>query len=289
MKLLKLLILSIFLTGGLPLIEISSLHADQSEQQKKKKEKEKKKSSKSSSSKRRRKRKRNPAKNPPQKRRKKEKKKSSEAGGKAQASSVPEAIESPDGTKKSNRSNSAAYADELFTLTGELEASNKELARATRYFNETKAQPTPVSSEAQPYFTTDDFEKESRLNPDNLYIQRQLGLHYESKGDYDSAKEVYLREVRKNPQNPDSHYFLGSLYANLGEMQKAKFSFEEALYLDPNHGATIEAITMFMDSQEEKDISNDLLMYSSKKLQRVQLNILQILGKPWLGIALLRH
>ena len=75
----------------------------------------------------------------------------------------------------------------------------------------------------------------------------------------------YLREVSKNPQNPDSHYFLGSLYANLGEMQKAKFSFEEALYLDPNHGATIEAISMFMGSQEEKDFGNDLLMYSSKK------------------------
>ena len=266
MKLLKLLILSIFLTGGLPLIEISSLHADQSEQQKKKRKKKKKKSSKSSSSKKKKKKKKKSSKkSSSKKKKKKKKKKTSEAGDTAQTSSIPEAIESPDGTKKSNRSNSAAYADELFTLTGELEASNKELARATRYFNETKAQPTPVSSEAQPFFTTDDFEKESRLNPDNLYIQRQLGLHYESKGDYDSAKEVYLREVRKNPQNPDSHYFLGSLYANLGEMQKAKFSFEEALYIDPNHGATIEAITMFMDSQEEKDISNDLLMYSSKK------------------------
>ena len=264
MKLLKLLILSIFLTGGFPLIEISSLHADQSEQQKKKRKKKKKKSSKSSSSKKKKKKK-SSKKSSSKKKKKKKKKKTSEASDTAQASSIPETIESPDGTKKSNRSNSAAYADELFTLTGELEASNKELARATRYFNETKAQPTPVSSEAQPFFTTDDFEKESRLNPDNLYIQRQLGLHYESKGDYDSAKEVYLREVRKNPQNPDSHYFLGSLYANLGEMQKAKFSFEEALYIDPNHGATIEAITMFMDSQEEKDISNDLLMYSSKK------------------------
>ena len=106
--------------------------------------------------------------------------------------------------------------------------------------------------DSKPYFTTDDFEKESRLNPDNIYVQRQLGLHYESKGDYDSAKEVYLREVRKNPGNPDSHYFLGSLYANLGEMQKAKFSFEEALYLDPNHGATIEAISMFMGSKRRE-------------------------------------
>ena len=38
-------------------------------------------------------------------------------------------------------------------------------------------------------------------------------------------------------------------------MQKAKFSFEEALYIDPNHGATIEAISMFMGSAEEKDLA----------------------------------
>ena len=247
MKLLKLLILSIFLTGGFPLSDLTSLQAESSEQQKKKRKKKKKSSKKSSSKK------------------KKKKKKTSENTGLEESGSTAESIESPSTSNKSKRSNSAAYADELFTLTGELQSSNKELARATRYFNEQDIKPKSVSMDNKPFFTTDDFEKESRLNPDNIYIQRQLGLHYESKGDYDSAKEVYLREVSKNPENPDSHYFLGSLYANLGEMQKAKFSFEEALYLNPNHGATIEAISMFMGSQEEKDLSNDLLMYSSKK------------------------
>ena len=125
------------------------------------------------------------------------------------------------------RSNSAAYADELFTLTGELQSSNKELARATRYFNEEKIKLQPVSMDSKPYFTTDDFEKESRLNPDNIYIQRQLGLHYESKGDYDSAKEVYLREVRKNPQNPDSHYFLGSFMQILEKCRKLNFHLKK--------------------------------------------------------------
>ena len=39
-------------------------------------------------------------------------------------------------SSESNRKrlNTAAYADELYNLTGELQASNKELARATRYF-----------------------------------------------------------------------------------------------------------------------------------------------------------
>ena len=67
-------------------------------------------------------------------------------------------------------------------------------------------------------------------------------------------------------------------------MQKAKFSFEEALFIDPNHGATIEAISMFMGSAEEKEFSNDLIMYSSKKLLMVQQNILPISEKQWLEI-----
>ena len=263
MKLLRLLILSIFLTGGFPLSDIASAYAESSEQQKKKRKKKKKRSSNSSSSKKKKK----PSKksSSKKKKKKKKKKKTSEKSDTTQRGSKLETIESPNPPIKSNRPNSAEYADELFTLTGELEASNKELARATRYFNENDVKPIPVSTETKPFFTTDDFEKESRLNPDNIYVQRQLGLHYESKGDYDLAKEVYLREVRKNPENPDAHYFLGSLYANLGEMQKAKFSFEEALFIDPNHGATIEAISMFMGSAEEKEFSNDLIMYSSKK------------------------
>ena len=47
---------------------------------------------------------------------------------------------------------------ELFTLTGELQSSNKELARATRYFNEQDIKPKSVSMENKPFFTTDDFE-----------------------------------------------------------------------------------------------------------------------------------
>ncbi len=139
------------------------------------------------------------------------------------------------------------------------------MARATRYFYGDEVKQQPVSLDSKPYFSTEDFEKESKLNPDNLYIQRQLGLHYEANGNYAAAKEVYLREVAKKPYNPDSHYFLGSLYANLGEYQKAKYSFEEALYLDPSHQATIEAMSMFVQTKDQRELSSGLLDYSSNK------------------------
>ena len=137
MKLLKLLILSIFLTGGLPLSDLASLQAESSEQQKKKRKKKKKSSNKSSSKKKKKKKKKSSSK----KKKKRKKKKTSEENDSGESSSKAEAIESTSSSNKSKRSNSAAYADELFTLTGELQSSNKELARATRYFNEQDVKP----------------------------------------------------------------------------------------------------------------------------------------------------
>ena len=261
MEFIKRILICLIMMGALPLSDVGFVQSELSAQQKTKKKKKKKK--KSSSSKKSSKKKKKSSK----KKRKssKKKKKSSDEEKSNDDTAKAEAIESPSQTKSTNRNNSASYADELFNLTGELQASNKELARATRYFYEEETKNKPVSLDSKPYFSTEDFEKESKLNPDNLYIQRQLGLHYEANGDYTSAKEVYLREVSKNPYNPDSHYYLGSLYSNLGEYQKAKFSFEEALYLDPNHEATIEAMSMFIQTDEQRQVSNDLLGYSSEK------------------------
>ena len=53
------------------------------------------------------------------------------------------------------------------------------------------------SSYSKPFFSKEDYEKEAQSNPDNLYIQRQLGRHYEANKQYEAAKEVYLRQVAK--------------------------------------------------------------------------------------------
>ena len=254
------------MAGALPLPTVSAFSALHAEAAKKKKKKKKKPSSskkkKSPSSKKK--------KSPSKKKKKsssskKKKKKSSSEKKKTTLSSSAEPIESASSINKTPRINTASYADELFNLTGELQASNKELARATRYFYEDEPKKVAVSLESKPFFTRDDFEKESRLNPEKLYVQRQLGMHYEANGDYEAAKDVYLREVAKNPGNPDAHFFLGSLYTSLGEFHKAKNAFEEALYIDPNHGATIEAMSMFVDTDQQRKLSKDILTLSSQK------------------------
>ena len=135
--------------------------------------------------------------NPQVKRRRKrsvKKKKTSDEEDSGSSKSSSQAEKVPNSV---NRVNTAAYADELFNLTGELEASNKELARATRYFYQEEPKKAPVTFDSKPYFTTEDFEKESRMNPDNLYVQRQLGMHYQLNGKFDLAKEVYLPRLQK--------------------------------------------------------------------------------------------
>ena len=85
------------------------------------------------------------------------------------ASPVAETVGSPAPVKKGPRINTTAYADELFNLTGELQASNKEIARATKYFQLEKPVKKTVALDSKPFFSRDDFEKEARLNPDNLF------------------------------------------------------------------------------------------------------------------------
>jgi len=168
--------------------------------------------------------------------------------------------------KMGPRVNTAAYADELFNLTGELKSSNRELARATRYLQGEKPRKQNISIQPKAFYTTSDYEKEARMNPENLYLQRQLGLHYEGIGDWSAAKDIYLRELAKNPHKPDVHFYLGSLYANMGEYSNAKFSFEEALALDPNHKATIEAMSMFIENDDQRKLSNEILAISSERV-----------------------
>ena len=266
MKFLTKLLVCLILMGSFPISESGILRAESAEAQKKKQKKKKPSGKKSSSKKKKssgKKKKKGSKKSKKKKssgKKKKSKKKESE---KSEAKAEP--IESASSINKTPRINTAAYADELFNLTGELQASNKELARATRYFYEDEPKKKVVALDSKPFFSRKDFEKEARLNPENLYVQRQLGMHYEANGDYAAAKDVYLTEVAKNPDNPDAHFFMGSLFATLGEYQKAKYAFEEALYLDPNHGATIEAMSMFINTAQQRKLSSDVLKYSSKK------------------------
>ena len=149
--------------GSFPISESGILRAESAEAQKKKKKKKKSSGKKSSSKKKKssgKKKKKGSKKSKKKKssgKKKKSKKKESE---KSEAKAEP--IESASSINKTPRINTAAYADELFNLTGELQASNKELARATRYFYEDEPKKKVVALDSKPFFSRKDFEKEAR-------------------------------------------------------------------------------------------------------------------------------
>ena len=58
---------------------------------------------------------------------------------------------------------------------------------------------------------------------------------------------------------------MGSFYAQLGEYEKARQSFEEALELNPDHKGTIDAMAMYTNSPDQKTLSEQILGMSSKR------------------------
>jgi len=62
-----------------------------------------------------------------------------------------------------------------------------------------------------------------------------LGDIYFQNKEYIKSEEQYLKVLEGRPQNPDSHFHLGEIYAALGDMVKARASWRKALRIDPNH------------------------------------------------------
>ena len=258
MKFISRLLICLFLFGSIPLSTAGSVYSGFAEAAQKKKKSSKKKKKKSKGKKKKSSKKK--------KKKSKGKKKKSSKKKKRKKTVSAEPVQSPPPVKKGPRINTAAYADELFILTGQLAASNKKMAKATRYLYQEKPHKKVVRLDSKPFLTTGDYEMDARNSPENIYLQRQLGLHYESISDWEGAKDVYLREVTKNPTNPDAHFYLGSFYATLGEYEKAKHSFEEALELDPDHKGTVDAMAMYTNTPDQRALSQDILGMSSERV-----------------------
>ena len=244
------LLLSIVLVGGIHISSSGDLRFGESlsaqSKKKKKSSKKRKPSKKKKSSKKKR----------PSKKKKSSKKKKAKSSSNA---SKPLPI-----VNKGPQINVAAFADELYQLSSELEASNNEMARATRYIYNDMPKKKIKNIESLPFLTTGDYEADARNNPNNIYIQRQLGLHYEAVNNWESAKDIYLRQIKKHPTNPDAHFYLGSFFAMLGEYDKSRQSFEEALELNPDHKGTIDAMAMYKNSPDQRSLSNQILGMSSR-------------------------
>ena len=155
-------------------------------------------------------------------------------------------------------------AGELYDLNNDLSDSKRKMGRAMKYIDP-KRERQLTRLESRPVYSTVDFEQAADSSPDDLRIQRQLGLHYEVNGNWSKAKDVYLRQVARHYNNPDSHFYLGSLYEKLGDLQKARQSYEEALDLDPNHKGTLDALAIKDEGSPGLEMSRQVLVRTASK------------------------
>lgn len=159
------------------------------------------------------------------------------------------------------------YSEEFYNLAEELNSSQRQLAKATSYLEPSVRKRTvKLDSESMSRANIETLESKAIANPDDYRTMRNLGLEYERIQNFNEAKDIYLRLITKDPLNPDYHYYLGSLYHKKGELNRAQQSFEEALFLDPQHRATLDVLSTLGRSPVRSGIiPEDVLKQTSRK------------------------
>ena len=170
------------------------------------------------------------------------------------------------GKPAEKRPNAMKLAGEIFDITESLNSSRRQSEYMARNsYEHTYRKDIRSKSRFENDIRT--LEKQLLVEPGNILLKRKLGLLYERKQDWDKAKEIYLDLIQQESYNPDNHFFLGLLYASLGDLDKARYLFEEALNLKPDHQPTLEAMYSFLDAGDTKKMGKEFLNKSIRQNQ----------------------
>ncbi len=146
--------------------------------------------------------------------------------------------------------NTLKLADDIYNLTDELTSSNRQMEQALSYLHPISKRRL-VRLDSKPSFSLSELERSAIKDHGNVALQRQLAREYEKRHELNRAKDIYLRLVYQQPRNADTHYYLGSFYAAIGEMRKAENAFNEALAIDPDHQATLDIVAALPGRQNK--------------------------------------
>jgi TolB-like protein len=92
-----------------------------------------------------------------------------------------------------------------------------------------------------------------RLKPDLLAVYHPLSQIYMHRGDLAKAEEAAREYIRKDPENPGSHFTLGFFYNNTGQPSKAIAPFEESIRLKPHDLVDMWNLVIACDSAGEHE------------------------------------
>ena len=152
-------------------------------------------------------------------------------------------------------------SDNIYRMTYQLDASTQRIRSARQALK-----PMDTRSESRMTLARmEKLEKKALNEPTNSNAQRDLALEYEKKGAFGKARDIYMRLISSAPMNPDYHYFLGAMYARMGQDNKARYAFQEVLEIDPNHLATVNALSLHSGRPGGSTMATDLMQKAAAK------------------------
>ena len=81
----------------------------------------------------------------------------------------------------------------------------------------------------------------------------QRGVSFFNSGQYEGAREEFLKAANRDPLNADAFYNLGSTHHRLGQRTDAEWQYVHCLALDPNHSKCNHALAVLMLEQNRTE------------------------------------
>lgn len=79
----------------------------------------------------------------------------------------------------------------------------------------------------------------------------QLGLAYIQQGRYDTALDKLKKSIEQNPDNAVAQHYIAELYRRLGEYEKARTHFKQALDLTPKNSSLLNNYGVFLCDEKK--------------------------------------
>jgi len=95
------------------------------------------------------------------------------------------------------------------------------------------------------------WEKALSFEPNYLGANRRIAEAHRQQGDFDQARDYFLRELREDPGNTDLLFDLADLTLQSGQVESAMVRLEQILELDPDHAAARYALGRLLLSQRQ--------------------------------------
>jgi len=105
--------------------------------------------------------------------------------------------------------------------------------------------------------------------PDQLRVHHNLGLHYHEQGFKQEALSHYLQALRspvthRKDEPVGAYYQLGKLYGEMGEYEKAKSAYKQAISMKPDLSSALVNLASIYDQEGNRALANEYLVKALK-------------------------